>query len=127
VQDLHPHDRGPRGAHHGAIIANGNLYCPQTPRTLLELAHLAPGVAPQTVTVHDQQTAELARHKLGRHTGEDADGYHRATCPPPPARIARRGAGARNIAKTAAARVLLTQVFYSMRDGHIHRVISQAA
>ena len=28
VQDLHPHDRGPKGTHHGAIIANGNLYCP---------------------------------------------------------------------------------------------------
>jgi hypothetical protein len=25
VQDLHPHDRGPQGTHHGAIIANGNL------------------------------------------------------------------------------------------------------
>jgi len=31
IQDLHPHDRGPRGTHAGAIIANGNLYCPQTP------------------------------------------------------------------------------------------------
>ena len=28
VQDLHPHDRGPKGTHDGAIIANGNLYCP---------------------------------------------------------------------------------------------------
>src|SRR5437773_1379662 len=35
VQDLHPHDRGPKGTHHGAIIANGNLYCPCTPRTQL--------------------------------------------------------------------------------------------
>ena len=26
VQDLHPHDRGPKGTHQGAIIANGNLY-----------------------------------------------------------------------------------------------------
>jgi hypothetical protein len=25
IQDLHPHDRGPRGTHQGAIIANGNL------------------------------------------------------------------------------------------------------
>jgi hypothetical protein len=25
VQDLHPHDRGPKGTHHGAIISNGNL------------------------------------------------------------------------------------------------------
>ena len=31
VQDLHPHDRGPKGTHHGAIIANGNLYCPPRP------------------------------------------------------------------------------------------------
>ena len=32
IQDLHPSDRGPKGTHHGAIIANGNLYCPATPR-----------------------------------------------------------------------------------------------
>ena len=31
IQDLHPHDRGPKGTHHGAIIANGNLYCPRHP------------------------------------------------------------------------------------------------
>jgi hypothetical protein len=31
VQDLHPADRGPQGTYHGAIIANGNLYCPATP------------------------------------------------------------------------------------------------
>jgi hypothetical protein len=31
IQDLHPHDRGPKGTHDGAIIANGNLYCPKTP------------------------------------------------------------------------------------------------
>jgi transposase len=41
--------------------------------------------------------------------------------------IARRGAEARGIAKTAAARVMLTQVFYGMRDGHIRRATSQAA
>ena len=39
----------------------------------------------------------------------------------------RRGAGARAIAKTAAARVLLTQVFYAMRDGHVRRAARQAA
>lgn len=41
--------------------------------------------------------------------------------------ITRRGAQARSIAKTAAARILLTQVFYSMRDGHLRRATSQAA
>jgi hypothetical protein len=81
VQDLHPHDRGPRGTHHGAIIANGNLYCPATPKPLLELAPLPPGAAPDTVAGHDQQAAELARHKLGRLTADDTDGYHRVTCP----------------------------------------------
>jgi transposase len=41
--------------------------------------------------------------------------------------IARRGEDARGIAKTAAARVLLTQVFYAMRDGYLRHAISQAA
>ncbi len=81
VQDLHPHDRGPQGTHHGAIIANGNLYCPATPRPLLELGPLAPAATIEQAATHDQQTAELARHKLGRLTADDADGYHRVTCP----------------------------------------------
>jgi transposase len=41
--------------------------------------------------------------------------------------ITRRGPQARSIAKTAAARQLLTLVFYAMRDGHIRRAASQAA
>jgi transposase len=41
--------------------------------------------------------------------------------------IARRGTQARNIAKTAAARQLLTQVFYAMRDGNVRRATRQAA
>jgi hypothetical protein len=81
VQDLHPSDRGPRGTHHGAIIANGNLYCPATPRTLLELGPLARDATPEQTAAHDQQSAELARHKLGKITADDADGYHRVMCP----------------------------------------------
>jgi hypothetical protein len=81
VQDLHPHDRGPQGTYHGAIIANGNLYCPATPQPLLHLGPLAPAATADQVTAHDQQTAELTRHKLGRLTADDADGYHRVTCP----------------------------------------------
>src|SRR6202035_2123599 len=57
VQDLHPSDRGPRGTHEGAVIANGNLYCPMTPRTLLELGPLARDAAPEQVSAHDQQSA----------------------------------------------------------------------
>jgi hypothetical protein len=81
VQDLHPHDRGPRGTHQGAIIANGNLYCPATPRTLLELGPLARDTTPDQAAAHDLQTAETARYKLGKITADDADGYHRVACP----------------------------------------------
>ncbi len=81
VQDLHPHDRGPKGTHAGAIIANGNLYCPQTPRTLLELAPLARAATPDQAAGHDAKTAEAARYKLGRLTRDDHDGYHRVQCP----------------------------------------------
>jgi hypothetical protein len=81
VQDLHPADRGPKGTHKGAIIANGNLYCPATPRPLLELGPLARDATPDQAAAHDQQSAELARHKLGKITADDADGYHRVMCP----------------------------------------------
>ena len=81
VQDLHPHDRGPKGTHHGAIISNGNLYCPQTPRPLLELGPLARTATSQQAADHDRKTSELARYKLGRLTSDDTDGYHRVQCP----------------------------------------------
>ena len=81
VQDLHPHDRGPKGTHDGAIIANGSLYCPATPRALLELGPLPRGETRDQAAMHDAGTAELARYKLGRLTRDDADGYHRVQCP----------------------------------------------
>jgi hypothetical protein len=81
VQDLHPHDRGPKGTHQGAIIANGNLYCPATPRALLELGPLARDATPDQAAAHDARTAELTRYKLGRVTRDDTDGYHRVACP----------------------------------------------
>jgi hypothetical protein len=81
VQDLHPHDRGPRGTHQGAIIANGCLYCPQTPKTLLQLGPLPRDATIEDIAAHDAQAAELAKHKLGQLTADDADGYHRVMCP----------------------------------------------
>ena len=87
VQDLHPHDRGPKGTHHGAIIANGNLYCPCTPRTLTELGPLARTATRDQAADHDRETSELARYKLGRLTADDQDGYHRVACPAVMAKI----------------------------------------
>jgi hypothetical protein len=81
VQDLHPHDRGPKGTHDGAIIANGSLYCPKTPRTLLEPGPLARTATSGQAADWERQTAELARYKLGRITADDQDGYHRVQCP----------------------------------------------
>jgi hypothetical protein len=81
VQDLHPHDRGPKGSHDGAIISNGNLYCPQTPRPLLDLGPLARTATKEQATDWERKTSELARYKLGRLTADDADGYHRVQCP----------------------------------------------
>jgi hypothetical protein len=81
VHDLHPADRGPRGTHDGAIIASGNLFCPSTPPALLALVPLPPGAGAADTAAHHQQTAELARYKLGLHAAEDADGYRRHACP----------------------------------------------
>jgi hypothetical protein len=81
VQDLHPADRGPQGTHQGAVICNGNLYCPATPKALLQLIPLPPGASSAGTAAHDQQTAELARYKLGLHAAADADGYRRHACP----------------------------------------------
>ncbi len=81
IQDLHPSDRGPQGTHQGAIIANGSLYCPATPRTLLELQPLPRDTTPGEITAHDTRAGELARHKLGRISTDDADGCHRIMCP----------------------------------------------
>ena len=87
VQDLHPHDRGPRGTHAGAVIANGNLYCPAAPRALLELGPLSRAATPAQAAQHDAETAEAARYKPGRLTSDDADGYHRVQCPAAAGRV----------------------------------------
>ncbi|MCA1677770.1 MAG: hypothetical protein LC777_01885, partial [Actinobacteria bacterium] len=81
IQDPHPNDRGPNGTHHGAIRANGNLYCPATPTALLELSPLARGASEQDATAHDQRCHELARYKLSPISGYDPDGYRRVICP----------------------------------------------
>lgn len=81
VMDLHPTDRGPRGTHAGAIISNGNLYCPATPRPLLELGPLARAASVAEAAAHDESTKELSRYKLGRISSRDQDGTERVMCP----------------------------------------------
>jgi hypothetical protein len=81
VMDLHPGDRGPKGNFEGAILANGQLYCPLTPRVLLELGPLSRAATPEETRRHDTATAELARYKLSVLAGPDAEGYVRLRCP----------------------------------------------
>jgi hypothetical protein len=81
IVDLHPNDRGPNGTHMGATCANGRLYCPATPRPLLEQQPLARGASAEQTAAHDQHAAELARYKLSPITSHDTDGYHRVICP----------------------------------------------
>jgi hypothetical protein len=81
VQDLHPHDRGPKGTHMGATLANGALYCPATPAALLELGPLHRGATEAETAVHDTKAAELRRHRLAPIAGYDEDGYRRVGCP----------------------------------------------
>ena len=81
VCDLHPNDRGIKGTHMGALIANGNLYCPATPRTLLELSPPASKASVDELTAHDTRCDELARYKLSALCAPDQDGYHRVICP----------------------------------------------
>lgn len=81
VMDLHPNDRGMKSTHQGAILANGNLYCPATPRALFELCPPAPAATEHELAAHDQKTQELSRYKLSPLTAADQDGYRRAICP----------------------------------------------
>lgn len=53
VMDLHPNDRGLKGALAGAVIANGRLYCPRTPAAPLHRRAMRPATtsAPTTGAV----------------------------------------------------------------------------
>ena len=81
VMDLHPHDRGTQGTHEGAILWNGNCYCPMTPVGLFDLSPLAKGTSHEEVADFDRRLGELSRYKLGRTAALDADGYERVACP----------------------------------------------
>ena len=81
VQDHHPADRGPKGTHGGAVIANGNLFCPCTPTALLQIGPLHRAANPAETAAHDTATTETARYKLGRRSADDPDDYHRVGCP----------------------------------------------
>jgi hypothetical protein len=81
ICDLHPNDRGPHATHMGAVCSNGQLYCPATPTSLLELGPLTRGANAEQTATHDKLCEELARYKIAPITRYDPDGYRRAGCP----------------------------------------------
>jgi hypothetical protein len=81
VMDLHPHDRGTQGTHHGTICFNGGLDCPSTPKGLFDIEPLARGASEEQTVAHDARSAELARYRFAVLSADDADGYHRVMCP----------------------------------------------
>jgi len=81
VMDLHPSDRGTQGTFAGAVLCNGNLYCPMTPTALFDIGPLSRGASKDETAAHDRRAEELSRYKLGRVTADDQDGYHRVMCP----------------------------------------------
>jgi hypothetical protein len=81
VQDPHPNDQGTQGTHQGAICSNGRLYCPATPKPLLELSPPARGASSEQLEAHDKLCEELSSYKLSPINAYDQDGYHRVACP----------------------------------------------
>jgi hypothetical protein len=81
--DLHPEDRGPKATYKGAIVSNGNLFCPCTPSPLLKLGPLNRGAGAAQAELHDAQSAELSHYKLGRVARGSEDGAQRGdvSCP----------------------------------------------
>ena len=59
------------GTRDGAIIADGNPYCPATPRPLLELGPLARAATKDQAADWERTASEPARYKPGRLTSDD--------------------------------------------------------
>lgn len=81
VVDLHPADRGPKGTYEGALVANGNLYCPATPAGLVGMAPLGRGASPEEIDAFDRRCEEAGAYKLGPISSADSEGYYRLSCP----------------------------------------------
>ena len=69
--------RHPRRRHH----RQREPVLPGHPQAAAGTGPLARDATPDQASRARHQSAELARHKLGRITADDADGYHRVMCP----------------------------------------------
>lgn len=81
IVDLHPEDRGQKGTEQGAIIAEGALWCPATPKQLLAIDRLSPGATEGQRAEHFAQMRERDRYRFQSKGSADEDGYQRFECP----------------------------------------------
>ena len=81
VADLHPKDRGLRGTHEGALVIEGELYCPSTPKELWDIPPLGRGASSAGVANHDRLIALREKYRLGIAAVADGDGFYRVACP----------------------------------------------
>ena len=93
IQDLHPSDRGPRGTHDGAIIANGNLYLPRHAQaaagthTAGPRRHPGPGRRPRPADRRDRPAQTRPDHQRRRRRlppGDVPRGHGQDPLPAPP-------------------------------------------
>ena len=80
VQDLHPSTAAPAAPTTAPSSPTGTCTARSRPARCWNSA-ACPRRHPRTGRRTRQQAAELARHKLGKITADDADGYHRVMCP----------------------------------------------
>jgi hypothetical protein len=104
VQDLHPHDRGPRGTHNGAIIANGNPYCPATPGPLPDLVPLPPGAPAAAAAAQARRQPSSPATSSASTPPRTPTATAGMPAPPPPGRSAARCAPNRSNSTAAGPR-----------------------
>ena len=82
VQDLHPHDRGPKGTHDGAIISQRQpvlpVHAPLAAGTRAARPATPPARRPPRTTPRPPRLPATSSASITR---DDADGYHRVQCP----------------------------------------------
>ena len=81
VQDLHPSKQRTQGHPPRRHHRQRQPLLPDDTPPAARARAAGPRRHPEQAAAHDQQSAELARHKLGKITSHDDDGYHRVMCP----------------------------------------------
>ena len=81
IQDLHPHDAAPGAPTTAPSSPTATCTARPRPARCWNSGRCARNATGEQAAAHDASPPRLARYKLGSITRDDADGYHRVTCP----------------------------------------------